>query len=120
MLLIGTESLRRFLFSFSSIQSSQKAFEDHQDGIGASANELDDFGLDLGDLGDGPGDDELGDFKDIFDGPDWGAADQPGSPGSPGKRNSTSQPNSPSQGGRGAADAFRYGQEDPGTDGGEK
>ncbi len=52
------------IFPLLFLQSSQKAFEDHQDGIGASANELEDFGLgDFGDIVDGPGDDDLKDFN---------------------------------------------------------
>jgi mediator of RNA polymerase II transcription subunit 13 len=98
-------------------QSSQKAFEDHQEGLGSSKDDLDDFGLpdmDLeGELDAGGNDLDLG--MDIFSEDFNMGGDQPGSPGSPGKRNSMSQPNSPSaQNARSGADIFRYGQEEPG------
>ena len=119
------------------MQSSQKAFEDHQEGLGASK---DDDGLDFGlgmDLGgDLGGDNDLDLGMDIFsegfniddDNPNGGDGDNDD------KRNSMSQPNSPSgpnggqggsgrggQGPQGGQDgrgldgqSFRYGQEEPG------
>jgi mediator of RNA polymerase II transcription subunit 13 len=96
-------------------QSSQEAFRDHQDGIGSTNNDLDDFGLpdielDQGD--DGVGGMDIGDIKDLFEDTWTGGSGNLGSPGSP-KRNSLSQPSSPN-GQMGNSDAFKYGQEEPG------
>ena len=99
-----------------SLQSSQKEFEVHNDGM-ISENDLnlglDDVNLDDIDAGDGIGD--IGDFNDLFKDDNWGGGGgQPGSPSSP-KRNSVSRANSP--GGdhmQERSDQFRYGQEEPG------
>ena len=118
------------------LQSSQKAFEDHQEGLGASKDDPDglDFGLGMdlgGDLG---GDNDLDLGMDIFSEGFNIDDDRPDGDGDcDGKRNSMSQPNSPSgpsgqggaggrgqgQGGQdgqgsGSQQSFRYGQEEPG------
>ena len=118
------------------LQSSQKAFEDHQEGL-ASKDDPDglDFGLGMdlgGDLG---GDNDLDLGMDIFsEGFNMDDDGQAGGDGDgDGKRNSMSQPNSPSgpgqnagsgqggagrggqgQGQAGQEQSFRYGQEEPG------
>ena len=116
------------------LQSSQKAFEDHQEGLGASK---DDDGLDFGlgmDLGgDLGGDNDLDLGMDIFSEGFNIDDDNPGGGDGDGddKRNSMSQPNSPTQAQGGAGrggqagpggpegrgpdgQSFRYGQEEPG------
>ena len=110
-------------------QSSQKAFEDHQDGLSGNAGDLNDFGIDLDELDNDNTD--IGDIGDIFN--DWdptlnagfglGGGGGMGSPGSP-TRHQSSQPGSPSggNGGGGGGDGgkggdgfdFKYGQEEPG------
>lgn len=96
-------------------QSSQRTFEDHNDGM-ISENDLnlglDDVNLDEIDAGDGIGD--IGDFNDLFKDDNWGGGGgQPGSPNSP-KRNSVSRANSPGDHMQSQSDQFRYGQEEPG------
>eukprot|EP00095_Tigriopus_kingsejongensis_P006785 maker-scaffold794_size96255-snap-gene-0.18 protein:Tk06785 transcript:maker-scaffold794_size96255-snap-gene-0.18-mRNA-1 annotation:"thyroid hormone receptor-associated" len=92
-------------------QSSQKAFEDTQEGLGSNKDDIDDFGLGL-DLDDLDQNDDIGGLGDLFFDDPNGGVDLPGSPGSP--KRGLSDPNSPSQRNPHGEEMFRYGQEEPG------
>ena len=116
------------------LQSSQKAFEDHQDGLGGAGNDnIDDFnlGLDLDIGGDGQngvddlGVDDLGDLFNLDFGNNMvmGSGNQDQGPGSPGGPSGSGdiKPATPAQAGAGAGSGgtdgspdFKYGQEEPG------
>ena len=105
------------------MQSSQKAFEDHQEGLGASKDDPDglDFGLGMdlgGDLG---GDNDLDLGMDIFSEGFNIDDDRPDGDGDgDGKRNSMSQPNSPTPGQGGGSGRNGMGQNGPGGPGGQE